>query len=896
MNNYLYNNTFTGSTHIDTLGFTSNFILSTSNILEQHINSNSNILEQHINTSSLNSSNYTNKLRFDVNKWINEEIEISTPINKTNTYIYNSNLAGEIRFYTESTKYFPPQILTDDLPYRTKIGVDGKLYVYYTYDSSISATLTTSWIDVGNTLGGIFANNVNVGLTIGGIQAEILAVQSKEENDIIGVYNALIALNEGDLPYDYDELTTYRETVRTGLNINDVDGTVNSAFTNIRSLIQTRNSSYIMNVANNINLIISRNPYTSFFLGVGGVAFGFAYGISQMVSFNGYLNSLMSSITSNIHLTSNQKVSEINYIENTLISSNYVQILSNTYQIGLIQGFINSNVIATQYINSISTNAITYNGVEISNGFLKKNDGGSIYKSIAIQASTAGVPAINYFGGNGDRFILEPSTTTTDYPCSLGIDNASKSFWFSASSNYKYDWYIGGSNLISFNSNNLNFSNGTINAYNLQQGGQNLNTITSNLLYIYDIKQYPPKLYDSVTAQTTITFLNKTVYYQTITINPYTNGYGIGTYNIYSSSYSSGYSSLSKDLLFNYDLTTDNGTYWSFNQYNGSGIYIGTSYIKSDYLGDWIIIKLPNPIILSKFRFYSRPSFTIRAPAEWKCYGSTDGITFNEIVEGSQTIRLTTTDYSSGYYEKQLASTFTTSYSYIGWTINKLAGGSDILNFCEIQMFETNYIKKYLTINENQTFSGTLTNTGTIINNGSITGTGNISITGNIQQNGQSIATISQNTILNNTPNVSKKYGFQATCSTSIVMPDSLTYYKYDIDLRNYTQTKTVANPNTPYRIFTIKIFLASAYFEYFSSVPDVLSYEIYMSNESQNGGGGGYAGINICALGSPQNYNLNSILPNVLSLLRTGDFNYLSVICRYSGALFNVIIEDLIY
>ena len=57
---------------------------------------------------------------------------------------------------------------------------------------------------------------------------------------------------------------------------------------------------------------------------------------------------------------------------------------------------------------------------------------------------------------------------------------------------------------------------------------------------------------------------------------------------------------------------------------NGYYINTRTSYIQSDYLGDWIIIKLPNPIILTKFRFY-RNNFN-RAPALWRFYGSIDGI------------------------------------------------------------------------------------------------------------------------------------------------------------------------------------------------------------------------------------------------------------------------------
>ena len=102
-NNNLYtNNNFIGITHLDTGKITSNFILNTSNILEGHISNASNILEGHIsNTSNILEGhildtknfniNYTDDLRTDVNKWVNEEIELSltTPsINLTHTYIY----------------------------------------------------------------------------------------------------------------------------------------------------------------------------------------------------------------------------------------------------------------------------------------------------------------------------------------------------------------------------------------------------------------------------------------------------------------------------------------------------------------------------------------------------------------------------------------------------------------------------------------------------------------------------------------------------------------------------------------------------------------------------------------------------------------------------------------
>ena len=113
-------------------------------------------------------------------------------------------------------------------------------------------------------------------------------------------------------------------------------------------------------------------------------------------------------------------------------------------------------------------------------------------------------------------------------------------------------------------------------------------------------------------------------------------------------------------------------------------------------------MKLPNPIILTRFRFYSRVGFLIRAPAEWKCYGSIDGLTFTEITEGNNLSRLGVSDYSSGYYEKTLASTFTTPYLYLGWCVNKLAGSDSIMNFIELQIFGTkllNPIYNYISSN-----------------------------------------------------------------------------------------------------------------------------------------------------------------------------------------------------
>ena len=123
------------------------------------------------------------------------------------------------------------------------------------------------------------------------------------------------------------------------------------------------------------------------------------------------------------------------------------------------------------------------------------------------------------------------------------------------------------------------------------------------------------------------------------------------------------------------------------NYISPGGTYNGSSYIVSDYTGDWIVIKLPVNIILTKFRFYQRATLASRSPSLWRCYGSNDGATFTVINEASNDTTAPT--YTSGIYEKVLATSFNTLYKYIGFTVNKILGGSnaDMINIQEIQIF-----------------------------------------------------------------------------------------------------------------------------------------------------------------------------------------------------------------
>jgi len=235
----------------------------------------------------------------------------------------------------------------------------------------------------------------------------------------------------------------------------------------------------------------------------------------------------------------------------------------------------------------------------------------------------------------------------------------------------------------------MNKLNNFINTY---KTSGNITELKSNILRNIDNsypilkeRQYPPKLYDSISNETTITFLGKSVYTRDLTLNTTGISYGSGVYTMYLSTiYDLGF--VASQLIFDYNTDVNSaGIHFKSSTYNANGSYNGTNGIVSGYNGEWVILKLPNPIFLTKYEIISRNGLISRAPAEWKCYGSTDGITFIEISQASQMSRLITDNYANNIYIKSFNNSI--SYSYIGFTFNKLVGDGTILNFIELKLF-----------------------------------------------------------------------------------------------------------------------------------------------------------------------------------------------------------------
>jgi len=400
-----------------------------------------------------------------------------------------------------------------------------------------------------------------------------------------------------------------------------------------------------------------------------------------------------------------------------------------------------------------------------------------------------------------------------------------------------------------------------------------------------------------------------------------------------------------KKELFNFITNEVGSEYGSFNYNSTTGDYLSTDrYIKNDYYGDFLVVKLPSQIIINRFRIYSRPSFVERAPSLLRLYGSIDNINWEEIPEGSITTALVVGNYSLGYYEKVVNNQIK-SYSYFGIVVNKIIGGNSNANNLNFTEFEI-YGKEFVSFVPIYTTSNVLSNTSnTIFNNYSnlnLTTSNNlfnyssnnsnffsnqILITSNnlanyTSNNSNFFSNLNYNSLYssnsniyttsnavkyivhNEMPRVNKKSAFFCS-TTNLIYPNGSTpYYAYHLYLPDYTATGYIqigSGSGDTYRIFKIKVFFASMYFQKLvNGMPDIVDYTIYMSNKANAGGDGTIAGINIMARGEPANPFLDNLIRNNIFLLRNNtssssfNFNYLSILTPQTSDL-RVFIEDLL-
>ena len=145
--------------------------------------------------------------------------------------------------------------------------------------------------------------------------------------------------------------------------------------------------------------------------------------------------------------------------------------------------------------------------------------------------------------------------------------------------------------------------------------------------------------------------------------------------------------------------------------------------------------------------------------------------------------------------------------------------------------------------------------------------------------------------ISSNQPNVQKKYGFRFLCNKPIILNNE-TYYKHDVNLSLYIKTKIDSIDANPYRIFGIKCFTTSVIFNNTvpNKPPNILQYDIYTSYNINT------SNINITAIGFPSNYYLNRITSGDIFLLKTTNYNYISILSRTSNLGISCIISDFLF
>ena len=181
-----------------------------------------------------------------------------------------------------------------------------------------------------------------------------------------------------------------------------------------------------------------------------------------------------------------------------------------------------------------------------------------------------------------------------------------------------------------------------------------------------------------------------------------------------------------------------------------------------------------------------------------------------------------------------------------------------------------------------------------LINSKTTTITNELITSNQIKENGYYLSNIYvklenlSNLSVNNV-NIKKKYGYSYVMKStdSNLSINNIQYYNNNINLNNFSKATLI--DNNYQRLFNFKCFITNDNYEDFNSgFPNILQYDIYMSSNiiSNN--------INICAIGTPENYLLSNILPTNISLIRcNSNFNYLSIVSQKSGVSFCYIVED---
>ena len=307
------------------------------------------------------------ELKFD---YFENEYENSNPTLVYNLYLKNNNIGGEIRFLTKDAEN-NNDVSNNALKYNVKIGTDGKLYLYYTYNPLISLLTTSKWIDVityivGNATG-IANNQAQIALTAGALatlQQEVSVLQTTvlAASGQIAGHETRIQVLERRTTVQVDEVQRFSDeslsnqlrdaTEELGNIFDDGNITVNN-FTSLFKYLRSRNG-----IVNGVAAL----------LGIGGTVSGIAFIVQAIID----------------AIEKNDNSTRVNILVNSLDT-----LQSNT----------DKNTVDKLYINGLVIQPLTNTG-GLTDGVYEVDTQNNGKLQITVTSGIANITEILQTGGN----------------------------------------------------------------------------------------------------------------------------------------------------------------------------------------------------------------------------------------------------------------------------------------------------------------------------------------------------------------------------------------------------------------------------------------------------------------------------------------------------------------
>lgn len=381
-----------------------------------YIDNASNILDNKINTINIK---FSSNLESNLDILTSNTYHISK--NNPNTLIgYNSNdyiQYGAIHTniyidpHQNSKLIFRPRYNNQSTPHKTEIRYDGRLYVYL--DGNLLPPISAGWYGVGAELQSIFIKNTEQDIILSGIQTEVLGIQT----EIVVINTKLSALTILDTANG-----TYT-TISTQLNNfalwQYVVGSIVASL-GVVALYSIASANRAENLANMIN--------------------------ASYISSNA-LNELMR----NTIITQAEKDTLSNQIQDFRTSNKFL-IASNFYELGINQGFINCNIITTQFIPSLKSNKIMLGNITTPNVSYQMEMTGDLNLNMLYINSTSLTSLLNEKQGNltfNNPLLNTTNTISLKKDATLILDGSGN---LSVASATASKWTTSGNNIYNNNS------------------------------------------------------------------------------------------------------------------------------------------------------------------------------------------------------------------------------------------------------------------------------------------------------------------------------------------------------------------------------------------------------------------------------------------------------------